>query len=164
MARLTDKSIFTFQHIGPLARALPNARFIVVRRDPRDTLLSIYKNKFAEGTHGYGNDMETLARFYDEFDRTITFWRERVPNWFTEVSYEALVSDPEVEAKKLIAAAGLEWEDACLNFHKSKSKVQTLSVYQVRQPINTNSVSGWRRFEEDLKPMLDQLRKDGHVT
>lgn len=161
---LTDKSINTFQHIGALKRALPKARFIVVRRDPRDNLLSIYKNKFADGTHGYAYDLEALARIYDEFDKTIAFWREKAPEWFYEVSYEALVSDPEVEARKLIAAAGLEWEDACLNFHKAKTKVQTLSVYQVRQPINTGSVKGWRRFEAELAPMIDQLRKDGHVT
>ena len=164
VTRLTDKSIYTFLAIGPLKRALPKAKFIVVRRDPRDNLLSIYKNKFPEGTHGYANNLESLARYYDEFDRTIAFWRERIPDWFYEVSYDALVSNPEPEAKKLIAACGLDWEDGCLEFHQKKNKVQTLSVFQVRQPINTSSVKGWRRFEADLKPMLDQLRKDGHVT
>ena len=161
---LTDKSINTYRHIGALKRALPNARFIVVRRDPRDNLLSIYKNKFPEGTHGYAYDLEALARVYNEFDKTIAFWREKVPEWFYEVSYEALVSAPEVEARKLIDAAGLEWEDACLNFHKARNKVQTLSVFQVRQPINTASVKGWRRYEAELAPMIEQLRKDGHVA
>lgn len=164
VARLTDKSIYTFLALGPIKCALPKSKFIVVRRDPRANLFSMYKNKFADGSHGYANDMESLARYYDEFDKTITFWRDRIPDWFYEVSYEALVEDPEPEARKLIAACGLEWEDDCLNFHKKKGKVQTLSVYQVRQPISKGSVSGWRRFEADLAPMLDQLRKDGHVT
>ena len=164
VTKLTDKSIYTFQHIGPLKRALPNAKFIVVRRDPRDNLLSMYKNKFNEGVHGYANDLESLAEFYDEFDKTIAFWRERVPDWFYEISYDALVSDPEVEARKLIEAAGLEWEDDCLNFHKARSNVKTLSVYQVRQPITKSSVRGWKRFEKDLEPMLARLRSDGHIT
>ena len=165
VARITDKSIYTFLAIGPLKRALPNAKFIVVRRDPRDNLLSIYKNKFGEGTHGYANNLQTLARYYDEFDRTVAFWREHLPSdWLYEVSYDALVNDPEPEARKLIAACGLEWEDDCLNFHQKADKVKTLSLYQVRQPISKASVSGWRRFENDLAPMLERLRKDGHVT
>ncbi|MCB2152449.1 MAG: hypothetical protein KDE06_15790, partial [Rhodobacteraceae bacterium] len=75
-----------------------------------------------------------------------------------------LVSNPEEETRKLIAACGLEWEDACLNFHENKRKVETLSVFQVRQPISKASVQGWKRFEKGLKPMLDALREGGYVT
>ncbi|MDE0521232.1 MAG: sulfotransferase [Boseongicola sp.] len=161
---VTDKSIYTFEHIGALKLALPNARFLVVRRDPRDNLFSIYKSRFAQGTHGYAYDLEKLARYYDEFERMIDLWRERVPGWFHEVSYETLVAHPEVETRRLIAACGLDWEDACLNFHESAGRVQTLSVFQVRQPITSASVKSWRRFEAELKPMIDILRRDGHVA
>lgn len=162
--RITDKAITTYMHIGPLKLAMPNAKFIVVRRDPRDNLLSIYKNKFPEGTHPYAYDMEDLARYYTTFVDMIDFWRQRVPDWFYEVQYEELVANPEEESRKLIAACGLEWEDACLNFYENKNKVQTLSLYQVRQPISKASVKGWKRFEKDLEPMLKILREDGHVT
>ena len=161
---VTDKSIYTFEHIGALKLALPNARFVVVRRDPRDNLFSIYKSRFAQGTHGYAYDLEKLARYYDEFECMIGLWRERVPDWFYEVSYETLVADPEEETRRLIAACGLDWEDACLNFHERAGRVQTLSVFQVRQPITSASVKGWRRFEADLRPMIDILREDGHVA
>ena len=162
--RITDKAITTYMHIGPLKLAMPNAKFIVVRRDPRDNLFSIYKNKFPEGTHGYAYDMEDLARYYTTFVEMIDFWRERVPDWFYEVQYENLVANPEEESRKLIAACGLEWEDACLNFHQNKNKVQTLSLYQVRQPISKASVKGWKRFEKELEPILKILREDGHVS
>ena len=161
---VTDKTITTYMHIGPLKLAMPNAKFIVVRRDPRDNLFSIYKNKFPDGTHAYAYNMEDLARFYTTFVDMIDFWRERIPDWFYEVQYEDLVANPEKESRKLIAACGLEWEDACLNFHENKNKVQTLSVYQVRQPISKASVKGWKRFEKDIEPMLKILREDGHVT
>ncbi|MYK31231.1 MAG: tetratricopeptide repeat protein [Boseongicola sp. SB0670_bin_30] len=161
---VTDKSIYTFEHVGVLKLALPNARFVVVRRDPRDNLFSIYKSRFAQGTHGYAYDLEKLARYYGEFERMIDLWRDRVPGWFHEVSYETLVANPEEETRRLIAACGLDWEDACLSFHESAGRVQTLSVFQVRQPITSASVKGWRRFEADLKPMIDILREDGHVA
>lgn len=161
--QITDKSIQTYLTMGLMKLALPNARFIVVRRDPRDTLLSIYKNVFPEGTHLYGYDQVDLARHYATFVRMIDFWRERIPGWFYEVQYEALVDDPEPQSRALIAACGLDWEEACLNFHTNTRKVETLSVFQVRQPISKNSVRGWERYGNRMDPMINRLRADGMI-
>lgn len=161
--RITDKSIQTYMYLGLVKLALPKARFVIVRRDPRDTLLSIYKNKFPDDTHLYAYDQRDLAAFYGTFVDMIEFWRARVPDWFYEVQYEELVANPEEETRKLIAACGLDWEDACLSFHETKRKVETLSVYQVRQPISKGSVAAWQRYEKELKPMLDALKEAGHV-
>lgn len=162
--QVTDKSIQTYLYIGLIKLALPNARIIVVRRDPRDNLYSMYKNKFPDGTHLASYDQRDLAILYDTFVDMIDFWRERVPDWFYEVEYEKLVADPEPETRKLIAACGLEWEDACLSPQDNDRKVETLSLYQVRQPISGASVKGWKRFEKDLAPMFDELRKRGLVA
>lgn len=162
--RITDKSIQTYMSLGLVKLAMPNARFVVVRRDPRDNLLSIYKNRFPDDTHLYAYDQKDLGLFYGTFVDMIEFWRERVPDWFYEVQYEDLVANPEEETRKLIAACGLEWEDACLSFHENKRKIQTLSVFQARQPISKASVALWQRYEKDLQPMLDVLREAGHVT
>lgn len=162
--RITDKSIQTYMYVGLLKLALPNARFIVVRRDPRDNLLSMYKNKFPDGTHLYAYDQRDLADLYGTFVEMVDFWRERVPDWFYEVQYEDLVANPGEESRKLIAACGLDWEDACLNFHENKRKVETLSVFQVRQPISGGSVKGWKRHEKELAPMLSRLKELGLVT
>ncbi len=162
--RITDKSIQSYMFLGLLKLAMPNAKFIIVRRDPRDTLLSIYKNKFPDDTHNYAYDQRDLALYYKTFLDMVDFWRERVPDWIYEVEYEALVANPEVESRKLIAACGLEWEDACLNFHENTRKVETLSLFQVRQPISGGSVKGWKRYEKQLQPMLTALKEQGLVT
>lgn len=161
---ISDKSIQTYMYIGLMKLALPNARFVVVQRDPRDTLLSMFKNKFPDGTHLYAYDQRDLAATYATFVDIVDFWRSVIPDAFVEVSYEQLVADPEAETRKLIAACGLEWDDACLKPQENTRKVETLSLYQVRQPISKASVKGWRRFEKDLKPMLDALREGGYVT
>ena len=158
---ITDKSITTYMYIGLVKLALPNSRIIVVRRDPRDTLLSIYKNRFPEGTHLYAYDLRDLANYYATFVEMVEFWRSETPDWFTEVEYETLVANPEAESRRLIAAAGLDWEDACLNFHENKRKVDTLSVYQVRQPISGGSVKAWQRYEKELAPMIEVLAERG---
>ena len=154
---VTDKSIQTYLFMGLIRLALPKARFIVVRRDPRDTLLSIYKNKFPDGTHLYAYDQQDLARYWRSFEQMIEFWRDRLPGGFYEISYEALVADPEPQTRALIAACGLEWDDACLKFHENRRKVDTLSLFQVRQPISRGSLAGWKRYEAELTPMLEAL-------
>ncbi len=161
--QITDKSIQTYLTLGLMKLAMPNARFIVVRRDPRDTLLSIYKNVFPEGTHLYAYDQVDLARHYATFVRMVDFWRAKVPGWFHEVQYEDLVADPEPQSRALIAACGLEWEDACLSFHENTRKVETLSVFQVRQPISKGSVRAWERYADRMGPMLARLRADGMI-
>ncbi|SDI64794.1 tetratricopeptide repeat-containing sulfotransferase family protein [Aliiruegeria lutimaris] len=158
---VTDKAIQSHLVMGLLKMAVPAARFIVVRRDPRDLLYSIYKNMFAQGTHRYAYDLEDLAKYYASFLQMLDFWRENLPGGFHEVHYEELVADPEAQSRALVAAAGLDWEDACLEFHKSRSSVKTLSVQQVRQPIYRSSAQAWRRYETDLQPLVDALEREG---
>lgn len=168
IGRIADKSIQSYMYIGLIKLALPNARIVVVRRDPRDNLLSIYKNKFNEGTHLYSNNLRDLGEYYRTFHEVIEFWRARVPDWFYEVQYEELVANPEAETRKLIAACGLGWEDACLNSHQNTRRVETLSVFQVRQPISKGSLNAWQRYEAHLGEMFealgDLLPEDSHAA
>ena len=156
--RVSDKSIQTYKRMGLLKAALPNCKIIVVRRDPRDNLLSIYRNKFVDGTHLYAYDLTDLGTYYKQFLRILDFWREKMPEGFMEIHYEELIDDPEKHARALIDYCDLDWEDDCLNFHKSKRQVKTLSVYQVRQPIYKSSVKAWQRYEEHLQPLFEAIK------
>lgn len=152
---LTDKSIMAYLIYGLLHATLPNARFIVVHRDPRDIALSIYKNHFAAGTHRYANDLAAIADRIKSFRQIIAHWRDTLPDRFSEVHYEELVADPETQSRRMIDAAGLDWDPACLNFHQKGGTVKTLSLHQVRQPIYQSSAANWRRYEAELQPFFD---------
>lgn len=152
---LTDKSIMAFLIFGLLHATLPNARFIIVHRDPRDIAVSIYKNHFSGGTHRYANDLATIAHTIKTFRQIIAHWRETLPDRFSEIRYEDLVNNPVDGSKNLIAAAALEWEEQCLNFHEQEGTVKTLSLHQVRQPIYKSSAAAWRHYEADLQPFFD---------
>ncbi len=154
---VTDKSIQTYQFLGVLKRALPKARFVVVRRDPRDNLLSIYRNVFPEKAHRYAYDLRHLADQFHQFVEAIEFWREVAPDWLYEVQYEDLVANPEEETRKLVAACGLDWEEGCLNFHQSERRVKTLSLYQVRQPMYRSSTHAWERYGNELDELMAAL-------
>ncbi|TCO69599.1 tetratricopeptide repeat-containing sulfotransferase family protein [Rhodovulum euryhalinum] len=154
---VTDKSIQTYMVAGLVRLALPNARIVVVHRDPRDTCLSIYKNIFAEGTHRYAYDLRDLGLYYRMFVEVIDFWRARLPDGFHEIRYENLIADPEPQARALVAAGGLAWEDGCLDFHKTERRVATLSLHQVRQPIYATSMKAWERHADELAPLIEAL-------
>lgn len=152
---ITDKSILTYLIIGLLHHTLPDARFIVVHRDPRDIALSVYKNFFATGSHRYANDLADIAHNIKRFREHVRHWKLELPGVIHEIRYEELVSDPEPQSRALIAAAGLDWQDACLDFHKSTDAVKTLSVNQVRQPIYKGSAQAWKKYEQELQPFIE---------
>jgi len=158
--RMTDKAVLTHDYLGPLKLAIPKARIIVVQRDPRDCLLSMYKNMFPSGRHLYAYDLGDLGEYYHCFQDIIRLWREKAADWLYEISYDALIANPERETRDLIAACGLEWEDQCLSFHENKRRVDTLSVHQVRQPLYASSTKAWQRYEADLEELFQALGND----
>jgi len=143
--------------MGLLKAAMPNCKFIIVRRDPRDNLLSIYRNRFADNTHLYAYNLENLGTYYKQFLRIMDFWRNKIPKGFMEINYEDLINNPETQAQKLINYCNLDWENKCLEFYKSDRQVKTLSILQVRQPIYKSSVKAWQRYEQDLQPLFKAI-------
>ena len=157
-SHITDKSIMTYKRMGLLKAAMPNCKFIIVRRDPRDNLLSIYRNKFLDNTHLYAYNLEDLGAYYKEFLRIMDFWQNKMPEGFMEINYEDLISDTETQARTLIDFCNLKWEDECLEFYKSKRQVKTLSIMQVRQPIYKSSIKTWERYKQDLQPLFKAIK------
>jgi len=74
------------------------------------------------------------------------------------VRYEDVVADLESEARRIIAHAGLEWDDACLAFHRNTRPVKTASATQVRRPIYQSSIGRWKPYEDLLAPLLKELK------
>jgi tetratricopeptide (TPR) repeat protein len=155
--RVTDKALANFFVLGAICRVFPNATFIHCRRHPIDTALSIFTTNF-ETNFDYASDRGDLVFYYRQYQRLMAHWRAVLPpDRFVEVDYEALVAEPELHARRLIAACGLEWNDACLAPHRNVRKINTASVWQARQPIYRTSVERWRRYE----PWLGELRELG---
>jgi tetratricopeptide (TPR) repeat protein len=160
--RVTDKMPHNFLHLGLIHLALPHARIIHCRRDPIDTCLSIYFRKFGEA-HPYAYNLEDLASFYEQYQRLMAHWRSVLPpECLLEVDYEDLVSDQEKISRHLIDFCGLEWDTACLAFHRNERKIKTASNWQVRQPIYGTSVGRWKRYEKFIGPLAAFVRENAH--
>ena len=155
--RITDKMPINFWFIGLIHVMLPNAKIIHVRRNPVDTCLSCYTKLFS-GALNQTYDLDELGRYYVDYARLMEHWRRVLPaGAFMDVRYEDIVADQEIEARSIIDFCGLEWNDACIDFHKHSRPVGTASVTQVRRPIYKSSVERWRHYEKFLGPLLEAL-------
>jgi len=153
--RFTDKFPGNFHYVGAIARALPEARIVCLRRHPMDTVLSNFRNLFATTSryYDYSYDLLDTAAYYARFDRLMACWRAALPGRVLELRYEDLVADQEGETRRLLDHCGLAWSDACLDFHTNSAPVSTPSAAQVRRPIYRDSVARWRQHAERLDPV-----------
>jgi len=142
---IIDKSLLNFVWIGFIKLLFPNSYIINVKRDPFENCISCFKNHF-EGGLPFTYNQQDLAFFYNNYVKTVEFWKNKLGSFIYEVKYENLVSDSKNEIKKLLNFCNLEYEDNCLNFHKNKSPVKTLSMIQVRKPIYKSSLKQSEKF------------------
>ncbi len=156
-ARFIDKDLGNHLYIGVIHLMFPKARILHTVRDPVDTCFSNFRTLFLTAQE-QSYDLAEIGRAYVQYRQMMEHWDKVLPGRVIEVDHEALVADPEARIRWLVTqACGLEWDEACLAFHKTKRPVRTASVAQVRQPIFTTSVQRWRRYEKHLGPLLDAL-------
>ena len=153
--RIVDKMPENYLYLGLLAGLFPRAKFIHCRRDLRDVAVSCWMTHFQEVR--WANDQEHIAARFREHQRMMAHWRQVLPVPLFEVDYEETVADLEGVARRLVAWCGLEWEPACLEFHRAQRPVTTASAVQVRQPIFRTSVGRWRRYEQALASLFARL-------
>jgi tetratricopeptide (TPR) repeat protein len=153
---ITDKMPDNYLDIGMIHLCLPNAVILHSVRDPVDTCLGCYKQIFGTG-HETTYDLTLVGKTYVLYRRLMEHWDRVLPGRIVDVVYERLVADPETEIRRLLAACGLPWDEACLRFHENQRSVSTASSSQVRRPIYKSSLQRWRRYEKHLGPLLEAL-------
>ncbi len=147
---VTDKMPTNFNHLGLIATLFPNATIVHCCRNPMDVFVSSY----CQNLNAPFCDLQQLVYYYRDYRVLMRHWQTVLPIKIHTVHYEAMVANPEVQAKELIRHCGLEWDHRCLEFHKNSRAVHTPSKWQVRQPMYQTSVEKWRRFEKHIQPVV----------
>ncbi len=161
--RFTDKMPLNFFYAWLIHRALPNARFVALRRDPMDSCLSNFRQLFATGFsfYNYSLDIDDTAAYYRHFDRLLAVWRRCLPpTRYLELHYEDIVHDQEAQTRKLLDFCGLSWSEACLRFHENTAPVATASSVQVRQPLYSGSIGRWKKYGGRLERLRRSLEQE----
>jgi tetratricopeptide (TPR) repeat protein len=157
--RVVDKFPDNILLVGLIAQLFPRARIVYCSRDPRDISLSCYFQRFAEKAQPFSYDLADCGRRCRAVQRLAAHWLKLLPLHMIEVNYEKLVEDLESESRRLIEFLGLDWEPACLDFHRTERTVATVSLWQVRQPLYKSSVGRWRNYERHLGPLMAALNE-----
>jgi hypothetical protein len=153
-ARFIDKMPNNFRHIGLIHLMLPNAKILDARREPMACCFGNFKQLFAHGQE-FAYSIEDIARYYRTYLELMRHWDAVLPGRVLRVQHEDVVDDLEGNVRRLLDYCELEFEPACVEFHKTERSVRTASSEQVRQPIFKEGLDQWRHFE----PWLDPLKK-----
>lgn len=157
---ITDKMPFNYRILGLIGLLYPKARVIHCRRHPIDVGLSCYMARFHDEL-SFAFNLVDIGRYYRDYERLMTHWRQVVHNPMFEIEYEQLTAEPESTARRMLEFCGLEWDERCLRFYETERPVTTASNWQVRQPVYTSSVGRWQNYKEYLEPLIAALGKIG---
>ena len=158
--RFIDKLPLNFLYIGLIAKALPQAKFVVLERHPMDTCFAMFKTLFGQA-YPFSYDLTELGEYYCAYKQLMSHWRSVLGERILVVKYEDMVANQREQSEKLLHYCQLPWQEACFNFHQQDAGVSTASAIQVRQPIYKSSVQRWRQFEDQLSGLRSQLEAKG---
>jgi tetratricopeptide (TPR) repeat protein len=147
-----DKTPGNFHHIGLIKTLFPAAKIIDVRRSPMASGWSVYKQFFAEG-HRFSYDLATIGQYYNEYIELMDHWQRALPDQILTINYEDLVNDLPGTTAIILDYCGLEFEENCLDYHKTNRAIATPSSEQVRQPIYSTALNQWKNYEQFLTPL-----------
>lgn len=154
-----DMNPFNGIKLPIIARLFPDAKILIMRRDPRDIVLSCYRINFTPSTAAWAfSDLTETARHYDALMQLTELCRDRLPLAFHEVRYDRLVSEFEATVHDLAAFIGLPWTEDFRKFDRTAQTrgVRTASATQVRRGL-FDGRGQWRRYADDLAPVLPIL-------
>ena len=156
----TDKAPLNFMWVGIIKMLFPRAKIIHCNRNPKDNILSLYKNDF-DGRLNFAYDFDDLFEFYTEYQKLMDYWNKKIPHQIFNANYEEIIKNPENKTKELLEFCNLSFETKCLEFYQNKRPIKTVSSAQARKPIYDSSISSYKNYEEYMKDIfikLDNLR------
>lgn len=111
--RFVDRTPFNYLYCGHILTALPNARIVLVKRDPLDNFYALYSTLFF-GACPFSYDMDELRDYMLSYHQQMQHWQSLFPAQIYELSYEALIREPAAQAEALLGFCGLDWEESVL--------------------------------------------------
>lgn len=135
---IVDKFPGNFLYLGFIQKILPSSKIIRIYRDPWDTAISLYKQKFAK-TQPYSSSFFNLGVFFANFEAINRYWDNHLErDKILDIHYENLVKNEKNQQEKIYQFLGIT-----AAFEKEKRKeyfAKTASIQQVQENVHTRSI------------------------
>ena len=154
---ITDKFPQNFCYIGLLNTTFPEAKILLVKRNPAAVCWANFKKYFVSRKIGYCYSLDDIIKYHSLYENLLAFWKQNMPNTIYDVDYDLLTLKQEEETRKLINFIGLSWEDKCMSPQDNNRSVATASNIQVRQKVYQGSSEQWKKYQPFLNGALDGL-------
>jgi hypothetical protein len=155
-----DKMPLASLSLPLIQRLFPHARILLALRDPRDVVLSCFRQDFRpNGATWRMLTLEGAAQLYDDTMTLVAAYRQVLPLQLREVRYERLVEAFAAELAAICDFVGLTWTDDLLDFaQQARARVITTpSAAQVRKGLYRGGEGQWRSYRDPLQSVLPML-------
>jgi len=152
-----DKTPFNFNNLWLIQLMYPNSKIIHCTRDFRDVGLSCYQQNFVE-KYAWSCNLTQIGHYINAYSDLMAFWKKVLNLPILDVRYENFVLDAESSSRKILDFLKLEWRGGILDFYNNDIQVRTASKWQVRLPVYRHSVDRWKKFENELAPLINTLK------
>jgi hypothetical protein len=157
---LIDKNPSLTALIPAVIRVLPETKFLVALRDPRDVCLSCFMQPLP--LNQVSAIFLSLEGTVQEYTSLMGFWKAMAPrmrNPYLEVRYEDMVEDLESVSRRTLEFLGVPWDAGVLHFdeHARKKLVRSPTYADVTKPVFKGSVGRWRNYQRYFEPLQEKL-------
>jgi hypothetical protein len=142
-------------------RIFPLEKIVVMVRDPRDTLISCLMTYLPLNDFSVDFlDLETaVSRLESDWNVWLAIRQQLPKQQWLEVPYESLVTGTHAKLETVagflgLAADGFDSHDPS---GAPRSPVFSPSYEEVAQPIYTDAVGRWQKYQSQLAPVLQRL-------
>jgi len=152
---IVDKMPENFLYIGLIQKLLPRSKIIRVFRNPWDTAISLYKQRYVMNVP-FSASFFNIGVFLANFEAINLFWNEQIEEKgnILDIKYEDLVSNYSFNQEKIYKFLGVKMEYD----EKKRSDFfsSTASTRQVREVVHQRSIEK-KEFSRHKAEFLDAL-------
>jgi Flp pilus assembly protein TadD len=157
-----DKLPFNGVKLPLIRRLFPDAPIVFSIRDPRDVVLSCFRQRFALNPYTYQLlDLAAGARLYGDYMALVETYLQSLNTPLMAYRHEDLVGDYVGHMQKLCAYLGLPWRQnmSDVGLRVREGRVSSPSAVQLRDGLSRDGLQNWRRYETHIAPIMPALAR-----